>query len=202
MPSIVSGFYDPLTYENLMGGLVLHFENEKKKTLTNENIKKIASGPGVYALYYSGSFGPYASVAKQKGCMYVGRAIPPGSRKGGNPDVHSPALRKRLSEHIKSIIHVSNLRQTDFKFRVLLTLPIWIDMAENALNKHYKPVWNDCLDGFGNHAPGSGREKGQRSWWDTLHPGREWAENLPSTKTASEAKALVKAFLEKQATQK
>jgi DNA (cytosine-5)-methyltransferase 1 len=35
------------------------------------------------------------------------------------------------------------------------------------------------VDGFGNHDPGSGRGKGLRSRWDTLHPGRSWANKYP-----------------------
>ena len=43
------------------------------------------------------------------------------------------------------------------------------------------PVWNLCLDGFGNHDPGAGRRQGEASWWDTLHPGRRWASQLRLT---------------------
>ncbi|HEX40441.1 MAG TPA: Eco29kI family restriction endonuclease, partial [Phycisphaerales bacterium] len=42
----------------------------------------------------------------------------------------------------------------------------------------FAPLWNRCIDGFGNHAPGGGREKQQRPAWDVLHPGRSWAEKL------------------------
>ncbi|GAC69556.1 Eco29kI family restriction endonuclease [Gordonia soli] len=49
------------------------------------------------------------------------------------------------------------------------------------------PVWNALVDGFGNHDPGRGRRAGRRSLWDTLHPGRPWAEQFPpSTKTAED----------------
>ncbi|MBA3946362.1 MAG: Eco29kI family restriction endonuclease, partial [Herpetosiphonaceae bacterium] len=41
-------------------------------------------------------------------------------------------------------------------------------------------VWNVVADGFGNNDPGSGREKGRRSMWDTIHPGRRWATALPN----------------------
>jgi hypothetical protein len=34
------------------------------------------------------------------------------------------------------------------------------------------------IDGFGNHDPGKGRHAGLRPRWDTLHPGRPWAERL------------------------
>lgn len=33
-------------------------------------------------------------------------------------------------------------------------------------------------DGFGNHDPGKERISGMLSSWDTLHPGRAWAERM------------------------
>lgn len=43
----------------------------------------------------------------------------------------------------------------------------------------YRPIWNGLIDGFGNNAPGGGRGDQVRSRWDTLHPGRYWADRLP-----------------------
>lgn len=46
-------------------------------------------GAGIYAIYYSGTFRPYQRVAKLNGAgkcrspIYVGKAVPAGSRKGG-----------------------------------------------------------------------------------------------------------------------
>jgi hypothetical protein len=55
------------------------------------------------------------------------------------------------------------------------------------LIERFKPVWNHVLDGFGNHDPGSGRHQGLTPLWDTLHPGREWAEHLlANPETANE----------------
>jgi hypothetical protein len=72
--------------------------------------------------------------------------------------------------------------------------PVWITLAERFTIDHYKPVWNRCLDGFGDNNPGSGRYNGERSWWDTLHPGRAWADNLREVKTVSEALERVQSF--------
>lgn len=50
-----------------------------------------------------------------------------------------------------------------------------IGTVEAALIRHYRPLWNCIVDGFGNHDPGSGRYNQERSEWDTLHSGRNWA---------------------------
>jgi len=53
------------------------------------------------------------------------------------------------------------------------------------------------MDGFGNHDPGKGRHQGKRPSWDTLHPGRPWAEKLqPSALSAERISAVVRAHLE------
>jgi hypothetical protein len=52
---------------------------------------------------------------------------------------------------------------------------IWIPLGESLLIAKFTPPWNQYLDGFGNHDPGSGRYKQQRSLWDVVHPGRPWA---------------------------
>ena len=51
----------------------------------------------------------------------------------------------------------------------------FIRLAETSLLALYKPIWNNYVDGFGNNAPGSGREASKRSRWDTLHGGRTQA---------------------------
>ena len=68
-------------------------------------------GAGIYAIYYTGSFKAYRRVAEQnrddkfEQPIYVGKAVPPGARKGGFGLSTAPgnALFKRLSEHAKSI---------------------------------------------------------------------------------------------------
>ena len=53
-----------------------------------------------------------------------------------------------------------------------------IGVIEAALIKLHRPLWNSCLDGFGNHDPGKGRYEQARSDWDVIHPGRNWADRL------------------------
>lgn len=142
-------------------------------------------GAGVYAIYYTGNFPPYQAIAERNrgGAfslpIYVGKAVPPGARKGGfglgvNP---KNVLYKRLKEHADSVKSVNNLEIEDFRCRYLVTEDIWIPLAESLLIEQFRPLWNILVDGFGNHPPGKNRPQ-QRSAWDTLHPGRAWAAPL------------------------
>jgi Eco29kI restriction endonuclease len=143
-------------------------------------------GAGIYAIYYSGSLDLYQPIAQknkngQFQCpIYVGKAVPPGARKGGyglDTDP-SPSLFKRLAEHADSIRQASNLSLKDFHCRYLVVDDIWIPLAESLLIETFSPLWNLVIDGFGNHDPGAGRYNQQKSPWDVLHPGRSWAEKL------------------------
>ena len=109
-------------------------------------------------------------------------------------DERSPALQRRIREHSKSIDEAANLEVSDFSCRYLAVVPVWITLAERFLIDYYKPVWNLCLDGFGDHDPGKGRRNSQRSWWDTLHPGRKWASGLGTDKKQEEAEQNVASF--------
>ena len=186
--------YDPLTYDNLMAGLARHFEQLPHQPLAT--IDTEVEGSGVYALFYRGTFPAYQAVANGATPVYVGKAVPPGSRSGGILDGQKPELRRRLREHAKSIDAATNLNVADFVCKHLAVEPVWITLAEQFLIQHHKPVWNLCLDGFGNHDPGGGRRAGERSWWDTLHPGRIWADKLAEREAdAEQAQAKVIEFL-------
>lgn len=131
--------------------------------------------------------------------VYVGRAIPKGGRKGleGFDVPHGEALCKRLREHSDSINAVRNLKLADFRCRWLVVDEVFIPLGESLLISHYRPVWNAVVDGFGNHAPGSGREKGKKPMWDILHPGRRWADRLRASLNANQVLALIKEHFEK-----
>lgn len=134
-------------------------------------------GAGIYAIYYSGGFTPYKSFVHDEVPLYVGKAVPPGARKGNfglNTDP-GQALFKRLKEHGESIKQSNNLDIKDFYCRYLVVDDIWIPLGEALLIAKFSPVWNKIIDGFGNHDPGKGRYQQLRSRWDTLHPGRQWA---------------------------
>lgn len=141
------------------------------------------NGAGIYAIYYTGDFEAYSILAaknkngKFEAPIYVGKAVPPGARKGnfGLDSTPSPALYKRLQEHAESIHAAENLKIEDFFFRFLVVDDIWIPLGESLLIAKFAPIWNKLIDGFGNHDPGKGRYQQMRSKWDTLHPGRTWA---------------------------
>ena len=183
--------YDPLTYDNLMAGTILEFERRPLLRLADDISVR---GPGIYCLVYTGPFDVYGEIAASGNPVYVGKAVPPGSRRGDTVNVDSPALRSRLREHARSIDQATNLDKKDFQYRYLAIEPVWITLAERFAIDHYKPVWNRCLDGFGDHDPGSGRYNGEKSWWDTMHPGRGWAGNLRQVKTLEEAIERVQTF--------
>ncbi len=120
------------------------------------------SGSGVYAIFYQGSSKIYEGVRSLDSAkpIYVGKAVPPGSRKGGKQLSSARPLFSRLMEHSTSIQNAPSLEISHFRCRYLVVTPLWITMAERFLIEHYKPVWNLCIEGFGNHDPGSGRAQG------------------------------------------
>ena len=143
-------------------------------------------GAGIYAIYYNGDFDAYTPVSLP-GCewpIYIGRAMPSGGRAGllGLNASLEPKLHNRLKEHSRSVAAAENLDADDFRCRHLVVDDIWIPLAERLLIGHYQPLWNGVVDGFGIHDPGgkpggiTGRAGQAKSQWDTLHPGRGFAE--------------------------
>jgi hypothetical protein len=143
-------------------------------------------GGGIYAIYYVGEFKPYRPISEKnhgKNPMqpiYVGKAVPPGARKGGFGlgAAPGPAIYKRLREHARSAEEGDHLRLQDFTCRYLVSDDIWIPLGESLLIEQFRPLWNVLIEGFGIHKPGKNRPQ-QMSKWDTLHPGRKLAEGLP-----------------------
>lgn len=145
----------------------------------------VFEGAGIYAIYYTGGFAPYAQVSwlnadgKFMLPIYVGKAVPPGARMGASLELAAgKVLHKRLKEHAESIKAAENLDIKDFHCRFLVVDDIWIPLGESLIIARFTPVWNSLIDGFGNHNPGKGRHAGMRPRWDVLHPGREWAMRL------------------------
>lgn len=166
-------------------------------------------GAGIYAIYYTGDIHAYQSIAKiapsDEGAtpIYVGKAVPPGSRKGGYGLGGDPkdVLHRRLSEHAGSIKSAKNLTLGDFRCRFLLVDDIWIPLGESLLIETFKPVWNIYVDGFGHHDQGKARRGQMKSTWDTMHPGRPWAEKVVkiNTKNAEDISREITAYLAAQA---
>lgn len=217
----VEGEYNPLDYGNLTKHCVQELMTRGPYRLPPE---REFAGAGVYALFYVGPLDCYAKIRSPDALwpIYVGKAVPSGARKGGRgkpaadklysaqfirdamPGSAATAFRGmgaekalygRLSEHAKSISAADNLSLDDFLCRYLVVTPLWITMAERFLIEHYRPVWNVCMEGFGNHDPGAGRYQGEITWWDALHPGRAWASKLRQTRAQNNALSRLSAFM-------
>lgn len=183
--------YNPLDLETLGQSLVREMERRAPETL--EEIVSFP-GSGVYFLYYVGSAFPYAEMGEfnaTHNCVlpiYVGRAKDNGAREGTSPfdPVTKPLLFERLNEHRNNILRTQATRDTaypisvsDFRCRYLVSMPLWVPLAEAMAIRGYRPLWNSKLQGFGIHDPGGGRATQKRSEWDTLHPGRAFASRRP-----------------------
>jgi hypothetical protein len=144
------------------------------------------NGAGIYALYYTGAFEPYAKLTamNRDGFLrpiYVGKAVPPGWRQARNIEGSANSLYNRLREHARNIELAKNLNVTDFACRFAIMEgqeSNLISTVESEMIRRFTPVWNSVVDGFGNHDPGKGRYNQSLSEWDTLHPGRAWAKKL------------------------
>lgn len=192
--------FNPLNKKNLGFSVA---EAMLEKSVEPLPPKVAFEGAGIYAIYYTGSFPAYKTIADKNkgqkfGCpIYVGKAVPAGARKGGF-GLDAPAgkvLYQRLNEHAESIDQVENLKLNDFRCRYLTVDDIWIPLGESLLIEMFSPLWNKVLDGFGNHDPGKGRYEQQISPWDILHPGRAWATKLKPGRSKEEILRAVAAHL-------
>lgn len=197
--------YDPLRKKHLAESVAKALLERPCEPLPPH---KSFDGAGIYAIYYEGDFAPYAVIAQQnRGQMckipiYVGKAVPPGARKGGFGLGEAPGsvLYRRLVEHSESINQVNNLKIGHFSCRYLVAEDIWIPLGEQLLIEWFSPIWNKVIEGFGIHDPGKGRYQQRRSAWDTLHPGRPFAKKLRRhNKTAKQIAKGLDAFLGKHA---
>ena len=186
-----------------------HLGESVTKALLEQPIRPLPppegfAGAGIYAIYYTGPFPAYRTLAKKNqndrwvAPIYVGKAVPAGARKGGYGLGEEPGevLFRRLREHAESIDQAENLDLSDFKCRYLIVDDIWIPLGESLLITMFSPLWNQQVDGFGNHDPGRGRYNQQRSSWDTVHPGRSWAAKLqPYSRDSGQILRVAEKFL-------
>ncbi len=160
-------------------------------------------GAGVYALYYTGSFKPYAKLSTQNRGgrfsmpIYVGKAENKKRKGKATGPTKSMVLHRRLADHADSIKQAkTTLKIADFQCRYLVVDDIWVPLGETLLIATFSPVWNTLVDGFGNHDPGKGRHAGMRPRWDVLHPGRPWAERCqPRQESATQIATEVEEYL-------
>lgn len=194
--------YNPLDKRNLAKSVT--------ENLLNRNIESLPpqpfDGAGVYAIYYVGDFDLYKPIAlANRGGnfsqpIYVGKAVPKGSRKGGGflNENTGRVLFERLNQHAESISSADNLQPSDFFCRYLTVDDIWIPLGESLLIEMFKPLWNIVVEGFGNHNPGSGRVSGKKPNWDVLHPGRSWADTLQAGTSETRIRELVQEHFSKK----
>ncbi|MER7908632.1 Eco29kI family restriction endonuclease [Streptomyces sp. NPDC096068] len=168
--------YNPLDLENLGRSVEAELLSRDPEPL--DEVSPVY-GSGIYALYYCGSNPLYAKISSPdcRTPVYVGQARPTGVRKGTaeeKPD--STTLWDRIYEHKQSLLQVHDLKVSDFRVRYLVAIEAFVSIAERVIIRHYRPVWNSIVDGFGNHDPGANRRKDSyRPAWDELHPGRWWS---------------------------
>jgi hypothetical protein len=185
--------FDPLNKLNLGGSVARELLFRPVEPLPPAPF----TGAGVYAIYYTGEHQPfevYAPIATHGQepelavPIYVGKAVPEGARKGGfGLDVNpGSVLFNRLKEHGSSVAQAENLDARDFRCRYLRVDDIWIPLSEVMLIQMFSPIWNRVLDGYGNHDPGTRRATQYKSLWDTLHPGRPWANKLAPNPVTTE----------------
>ena len=165
-------------------------------------------GAGIYALYYTGKLNSeYRALyelnrTEYRIPIYVGKAVPSGWRQARIAESSPNAeLYHRLREHFKSITSSASLDITNFACRFVIFEGLSVGMiasVEAKMIETYMPVWNSCIDGFGNHDPGSGRYAQAVSEWDTLYHGRPWAQKLTGNKPDKNAIIVkIKEYLDK-----
>src|SRR6266705_666270 len=109
------------------------FRSPKFQSVVNEAIEFFAEtpqhkllppgqflGPGVYGLYYIGTYELYTKIAglNQDICIqpiYVGKAVPPGWRRARTGTSETFDLYQRLRDHTRSIQQGANLHIDDFR---------------------------------------------------------------------------------------
>lgn len=153
-------------------------------TLISQPVHELVSipnfyGAGIYAIYYKGDFAPYAKLVGSDHPIYVGKADP-ASASAKDAIAQGTKLSIRLNEHAKSIGKaVTTLSIEDFKCRFLIVQSGFQKSAEDYLINFFKPIWNSetkiCF-GLGKHGDSSETRDNKRSPWDTMHPGRAWAD--------------------------
>lgn len=176
--------FDPYSYDAIRNSIRTELERQPLMPLSEAGR---ATGAGIYAIYYRGEKALYSAISTRGACdappIYAGKTTPAGGRVGALPDdaaVGDRSLARRLREHAASIRAARGLEIAEFGVRYLVMWHHQIALGEDSLIRHYRPVWNCVLSGFGNHDPGKGRLRQECSDWDRLHPGRPFASGLPT----------------------
>lgn len=171
LPSAVFDPADPALFGQFAAIALLAQSREPLATV------RATYGSGVYALYYVGNASAYLPISRTETPIYIGKAQGPDGAQTlieqGTP------LTKRLAEHRRSIEYADTLNVGDFECRRLVIAPGWEEVSERALMRRFHSVWNDeskIMSGFGKHGDAATTRANKRSPWDTMHPGRPWAD--------------------------
>ncbi len=135
-------------------------------------------GSGVYAIYYVGNTEKaYERLSGTETPIYVGKSTPKNAN-AETVEEQGQVLYQRLKERSKSIAK-TNLELADFEYRAA---PIQTGMqasVEDFMIRLFRPIWNKetkiCY-GIGKHGDSAATRRNKRSPWDTMHPGRRWAD--------------------------
>ena len=144
-------------------------------------------GAGVYAIYYTGPNPVYRAISNSETPIYVGKADPPIG--AATLLEQETKLYGRLNEHRRNIARVAGIDLHDFEYRALAVQSGYQAAAENHLINLFRPVWNNetkILFGIGKHGDSASTRANRRSPWDTMHPGRSWAEDNEAGKSVDE----------------
>ncbi len=186
--------FNPLDRSNLIESI----ENALLKSpLVPMNGIETFSGAGIYAIYYTGTFASYSKISNSGIPIYVGKAVPEGSRKGvlSRTGMETTKLAARLREHGNSISSTTALEINDFVCRYLIVDDMWITFCETSLIQRSLPLWNTVLDGFGRHVSGKNRKDGI-SPWHIFHEGRDFNSKNSHKNLIIELENKVKEYME------
>lgn len=107
-------------------------------------------------------------------------------------------LSSRLRDHKRTIAKAADtLRVEDFEYRALVVETGYQTAAEDYLIHLFRPIWNNEMDicyGFGKHGDDPETRANQRSPWDTLHPGRDWAYRSSRMRNARSLNQITEAI--------
>jgi hypothetical protein len=167
------------------------FNNQEKRSL-DKLIDSPFYGSGVYAIYYHGKTETaYLPLSCTETPIYVGKADPKNPQ-AETVEEQGQALYSRLKEHARNI-EKTKLQLSDFCYRAA---PIQSGMqaaVEDFMIRLFRPIWNKEIKicyGIGKHGDSAKTRANKRSPWDTMHPGRKWAE---ATKTDQMNRAEIEA---------
>jgi hypothetical protein len=135
-------------------------------------------GSGIYAIYYHGTDEAiYRDLAETETPIYIGKSDPKEPY-AETTEAQGRSLHSRVRQHAKNIER-AGFSLGDFRYRIATVQSGMQAAVEEFLVRLFRPIWNKQVKiamGLGKHGDGPDMRKHGRSAWDTLHPGRDWAD--------------------------